>query len=607
MSAIRIGPIAGLLLVAASSVNHAAAAGDETHLTVGAGDLRVVIGEQASMPERRAAALFAQAVRARTGLDVPIVPGSGGAVTRYSLWIGTRDSLKPGDADKTHDEAIAALGTDGFYLACLPDAAGRLFLIGADPGNVVAGIGKLLRTSRYAQGSLEIPRRTFADKPVMPVRGIYFATHFFNFYHAAPLEEVDPVIEECALWGLNQLAVWFDMHHFTGIDTPEARKHLERLKHFQKTAHDVGMQFGVVFLGNEGYSNTPKELLARYRPRWSHYHVEVCPATPEGMALIARNQSGVLDAFRQVDFTWTWPYDQGGCDCDKCRPWGANGFLKVSEQLARLFHERDPKGKLWLSTWFFDSHAADGRINGERLVTDVEYPGLMKYLSEKKPDWLAGIIAGGGGDFLPAPLLARPLPDRYPLVTFPEISMYRMNPWGGCGANPMPDVCGRLAAKLRGRIAGGWPYSEGIFEDLNKFFWAGFFWSPDRPAEDILTEYANYYLSPQTAADGVRLFHLLEKTLPRNEFTFENLAEADEAWRLAEAIDAKIPPVNRTAWRWRVLYIRAKVDHIIKNQGYKSDEARAALRPLFKELVEIYHAENSFICPPKLQSSEGGK
>lgn len=560
------------------------------------------------MSELRAGALFTKAVRIRAGLDIPIVTASGGAPAKYSLCIGTKNTLRLSDADKTINEAVAGLGDDGFYLTCTPDSAGRIFIIGANPGNVVAGIGKLLRTSRYAEGSLRVPLRTIKDKPGMSVRGIYFATHFFNFYHAAPLEEVDPVIEECALWGLNQLVVWFDMHHFTGIDAPDAQKHLERLKHFEKTAHNVGMQVGLVFLGNEGYSSTPQPLLAKYRPKWSHYHVEVCPSTAEGMALIAKNQAGVLDAFKQVDFIWTWPFDQGGCDCDKCKPWGSNGFIKVSEQLARLFHERSPKGRVWMSTWLFDSHDADGQIQGERLATNVEYAGLMKYLREKQPDWMAGIIAGACGDFLPPPLLERPSPDRYPLTTFPEISMYMMNPWGSCGANPLPGVCGRLAGKLRGKIVGGWPYSEGIFEDLNKFFWAGFFWSPDRTTDDILAEYVSYYLSPESVDDGIRLFHILEKTIGRYNLNFTNLKEADEAWRLAQAIDGRIPAANRTNWRWRILYVRAKIDHIVKNQGCKSAEAKAALRPLFNELVEIYHAQNClYAAPPKLDEPAGVK
>ncbi len=247
MSPIKTMSAFGVFLSLLIGTGRAAADQEDRYLTATAGQLRVVVAEKASPPELRAAAMFAREVRRRTGLDVPVATGTGGAPAKYSLYLGTKDTSAWLGADKARDEAIAGLGEDGFYLSCTPDAAGRLFVIGANPGNVVAGVGKLLRMSRYADGSLRLPRQTLKDRPGMPVRGIYFATHFFNFYHAAPVEEVDPIIEECALWGLNQLVVWFDMHHFASLDTPDAQKHLERLKHFQKMFSFCNIEFQPYF------------------------------------------------------------------------------------------------------------------------------------------------------------------------------------------------------------------------------------------------------------------------------------------------------------------------------------------------------------------------
>jgi hypothetical protein len=75
---------------------------------------------------------------------------------------------------------------------------------------------------------------------------MYIATHFHNFYHVTPLDEVDRVIEELALWGGNMLQVWFDMHHFKSLQDPAAQKHVERLKHFAETAHGVGIVPAIV-------------------------------------------------------------------------------------------------------------------------------------------------------------------------------------------------------------------------------------------------------------------------------------------------------------------------------------------------------------------------
>ncbi len=569
-------------------VAHAAAPGAEERLRVSQGELRVAAGEEAAPAERRAAELFVTEVHRRTGIAVTL---GNTTSTKYTLVTGTaKSNAAIRQYVRSHPDA-ATLETDGFHLATAPDNEGRLYVIGQSTSGMVAGIGKLLRLSRYADGDIEIPRLTFNDHPRMPVRGMYFATHFGNFYHVAPIEEVDRIIEELALWGANSLCVWFDMHHFKSLEDPAAQKHLARLKHFAETAHGVGMQFGLTFIANEGYASSPKEL--REHGCSGAYGVELCPSKPEGLALIGKWQTQVIEAFPQVDFIWMWPYDQGGCWCAQCQPWGANGFLRASEQLARLYHERFPRGQAWLSTWCFDVF----------LRTGGEYDGLLRYLREKKPAWLAGIISGKHQDVIEQQLLSRPSPERYPLTCFPEISMYKMGPWGGFGANPLPRFYGRLADNARGGIQGGWPYSEGIYEDINKFFWVQFYWNPDRTGDDVHSEYAEYYLRPEVAKDTLRLFHLLEDTHARANMGIQNLKQADEAWALAESINARLPEWTKTSWRWRLFHIRAAIDHVAKNNGYTSAKARAVLEPLRDELSRIYCRGNWVFPLPKIDPS----
>ena len=552
-------------------------------LRIHPGDLRVVVGERATVPERRAAQLLSEEIKRRTGLDVPVGSDTGG---RVSLVIGTAAS----SAAATHfQSALPTTGTpgqDGFRLETKPDAGGRIFVLGQSPSGVVAGVGKLLRTMRYGNGTLSIPGLAVTDTPALPVRGIYFATHFFNFYHVARLEEVDRVIEEFALWGGNSLSVWFDIHHFRSIHDPAAQAHLARLKHFEQTAHRVGMQFGLTFIANEAYDGSPAAL--RPKPGPGSYGVELCPSIPEGLALIGKWQGEVLDAFGPMDFIWAWPYDQGGCACDKCKPWGANGFIKASEQLSRLYRARNPQGKVWLSTWLLDDIAGD----------IGEYAGLFRYVREQKPTWFDGIIAGTHGDAIPRPLMERPEPQRYGLAWFPEISMWGMNPWGGYGANPLPELCTRLRDRLAGMTQGGWPYSEGIYEDLNKWLWCRYYWSPTATADEALGEYVSYYLAPSVRADGVKLMHLMEQTHPHNNWNARSLGHADEAWAIADSIDRRLPAWTKSTWRWRILYVRAAMDHILKTQGYRSPVAQAALKPLCDELVAIYQAQNTSIRPP---------
>ena len=582
----RLPAFATLLLCVIAGAGSVGSAQEEQMLVVSDGDLRIEIPAGDARVERRAVELLAAEVRRRTGVGVSI--GIGGNA-RNTLAIGTRSSTELCELYGHAHGELPVLASDGFHIATTPDASGRIYLIGDSPSGVVAGVGRLLRLARYRDGAVAIPETTLTDAPALPVRGIYFATHFHNFYHVAPLAEIDDIIEEHALWGGNHLIVWFDMHHFQSFDDPAAQEHLRRLQHFAETAQAVGMKFGLGFIANEAYDSSPEELRANPNTGTAHYQRELCPSKPRALELIGQWQAEVLDAFPRLDFIWSWPYDQGGCACEDCAPWGANGFLKASEQLSGLYRSRHPEGTFWLSTWLLDQVNAKG-----------EFDGLMDHVRRQEPEWFDGIVVGTHGDWVPGPLLSRPYPARYPLAAFPEISMYGMNPWGEHGANPLPAFCTRLADNLRGQIAGGWPYSEGIYEDLNKVFWSRFFWHPDAATDEILREYAAYYLSPDVADDAVRMLHVMEETHARNGWSVANLDGADEEWALARGIDERLPDWARESWRWRILYIRATIDGILQSQGFMTPDSRAELQRLCDELVRIYHADQTFIRPSVL-------
>ena len=55
------------------------------------------------------------------------------------------------------------------------------------------------------------------------------------------------------------------------------------------------------------------------------------------------------------DMVITWPYDEGGCACKRCYPWGGNGFIRISKQLFRLARVVNPDVVWCVSTWCFDT------------------------------------------------------------------------------------------------------------------------------------------------------------------------------------------------------------------------------------------------------------
>src|SRR5690606_31119210 len=102
-----------------------------------------------------------------------------------------------------------------------------------------------------ADEGMQMPAIELVSRPSKPVRGIYFATHFGNWYCHAPLAEVRTYLEDLALWGLNELLVWFDISHYHTLE--EGRPMLERLAAFESYARDVGMRTGRITVSNEGF------------------------------------------------------------------------------------------------------------------------------------------------------------------------------------------------------------------------------------------------------------------------------------------------------------------------------------------------------------------
>lgn len=451
-------------------------------------------------------------------------------------------------------------------------------IAGTDVRGLLYGVGRFLRESRCDGAGFTPGTWRGQDAPQLPMRSIYFATHFHNFYHDAPVGEVTRYVEDLGLWGYNNLIVWFDMHHYRGFDDPLGVQMRARLRQILSAAKGVGMQAGLGVLANEGYADSPTEL--RLTPPTQFeirgmYGTELCPSKPGAPALILSNFRRIFQDFRSVglDYLSIWPYDQGGCGCALCRPWGANGYLKIAEPVARLARSIYPHIRIVLSTWLFDARYDEG-----------EWSGLTHAFSVK-PSWVDYILADSHTTFPRYPL-EHGVPGGLPLINFPEISMWGMAPWGGYGATPQPRRFQSLWDTVRTHVAGGYPYSEGIYEDINKAIYARFYWKPNTPAEETVRIYIASELSPDVVDDVAQAVDILE----RNHTRPETDAGSQKALDALDRAQTHLQPKVRQSWRWRILYLRAVLDREhYASPGRRTERATEAL----KELTALYHAEHA--------------
>ena len=477
-----------------------------------------------------------------------------------------------------------------------------------------AAAGAWMRRSRFdGEGGFQPFVGELALSPENPIHGIYFASHFHNYYEDAPREELEHYLEDLAFQGSNVLMAWYDMHHYESVDQPASQRMIAHLRHLYGYASLVGMKTVFGTLSNEAFASSPEEMRAEWqvqngytsRPT-GHYHVELCPNKEGGMEEILRERREVMKAFEgtPIDYISIWPYDQGGCTCEKCAPWGANGYLDTFKALSALYAEILPEARLLCSTWYFDRF-----VSGEwQAFADRVNQGGFENIS-----YLFGYFANE--EPIPDFIRKGDMPGGKKMIAFPEISMHGAHPWGGFGANPMPERMEKNFRRNGSLYAGALPYSEGIYEDINKALMLAFYSGASDSADDVLREYAffEYCLAPDAAEDFVTLCHLLESTLGRKtaydaggfvidkapvhlkytdrRYIIRDPEKIEEAAALACSIDSRMPLSMRKTLRWRIVKLRTEIDlELLKKDMYLSEKQK----DYAAELVTLYHGAEAW-------------
>ena len=288
-----------------------------------------------------------------------------------------------------------------------------------------------------------------------------------------------------------------------------------------------------------------------------------------------------------------FPYDQGGCTCRDCYPWGANGFFKIAKQKAAVAREIAPDTKIVLATWRFGLFC-DGEW--EAFVPAVKADG----------GWIDYLLVDV--DFyIPDELFSLGIP----VVSFPEISMHGAVPWGGFGANPFPALMGQRIAQKGERCQGGNMYSEGIYEDINKIVTLELFRDPSLSVKEILREYAAWYFDGQYTDELAALMLLLEETLPRSvrdrdgracdypvgpqsDLPTVKIMQPQRVEEIAQrflVLDQKLPRQVRKSWRYRILYLRALGDAaLVRNGGVPNEETDR----YYGQLAQLFHGDEAY-------------
>ena len=523
----------------------------------------------------------------------------------------------------------ASLPAEGF---CLREEEDGIAILGADFLALMYGVGCFLHRSRFLAEGLCPTDWRGQSAPACSKRMIFLAQHFHNWYQQCGVQEIREYIEDLVLWGINGVVSVFSCLNFTGWDDPKLPSMISLFQNTLSIARELGLKVGFE------YSNVdfmvPRTDVAADKSRVpSKTGNLICTSTEAGFAHYQQLLSRILDysdAFGGPDFITLWSYDEGGCSCERCFPWGGNGFYHMSHRISRYLKERYPRIEIWLATWYV----------GKKDYQIDEWPMLYRHLQEDTESgdhWVDYLLLETRGEY---PQMYYPIEHGSPtahikLLTFPEISMTGIDPWGAFGAIATPQLIWRQEAPFAPYCDGGYLYSEGIFDDINKALMLSHYWDRTRPAEDILAEYCRYEFRGIREDEFIRLVTLIERSqLKTNRFTRQpcDLNDCDAAWELAQAIDRAADEHTKACWRWRLVYIRAYLDkmryHRCAEEGWpladlaigcmlfwrRFLEHDAPAQQLLSELIKIYksygqddaerYAYHWFVRPPRTQGAD---
>ena len=468
---------------------------------------------------------------------------------------------------------------------------------GGSYSDILYVAGKYLRDPRMANGDFHSYKE---------MCGLYWATHNQGYAEIAPMEELYDDLEEQALWGMNTLKVWYDMAQHK---IEESADFIARLSNLMRYAKELGMKLVLGGPSNEAFDDSPEELRADWTSGHdgyvknlnAHYHREICPSKPGGIEKIIENRRAVLDAFGDIklDFQPLGPYDQGGCTCPDCAPWGGNGYIRCVKALVPLLKEKNPDAKIIMSTWYFGTFREVGDTSEFDMLRDEIAAGNLEDV--------AYVCSEPGVNMYP---YRNPLGKPY--IGFPEISMCGIFPWGGYGAISVPKRIQTNWEKGEAQQVGGLPYCEGFYEDINKAFILRLYRDNQNVSETV-REYVSYFFGLEgdlldkvcdaimsmedTHARGWEPGHRYPISHPEKIFDIERaILEAHET----------LPAEIRDGKRWRLFYYRAVIDAALaRNDFYRDD----TVMQYFKEMIELYHLQyaNWYVKPDIMTDEKYGR
>lgn len=492
-------------------------------------------------------------------IEIVLQPGASRFGKQLSEILGQQLKLRTGLASRVsqvaragavaivlHETALPA-GEEAFEIRTGGSAEEPVITITGRQRGLLYGVGRVLRSiQRDGRRGVVWPRLNVAEAPATEVRGIYFPTQAypgkrpipFNAYSAWFMDEkrykdFEQVLIELMLWGLNTIGLWYAEWMDAPWDaTASGRKEGGIYRRLVDMAHSWGLKVCLLMTPNlapDAFCHQHKAHLREKIPRglWSQFSVPnmLCPSVPAIRKYLLDYRRRLIELF-QPDWIELFPTDPGGCDCEKCHPW-RDTYWKMAQEILGPW-----KGRVAMRSvnfWYFWNR--DARNLGRRVAKSdvVNTVSTQAPWQEETVDRLriSDGLAGKGKK----------------IIFWPDITM--IGGWGTYGT--YPHVKGlRELFRLSRHVHGVLPYTEGRYDDINKFAMLSLAWRPEQELKALARGVLEGMHNQAMPAAAVEMLLALEG----RDFA--------KAQRLLAAVEQKLDRRTVGHWRWYSLsfYIR---------------------------------------------------
>jgi len=510
--------------------------------------------------------------------------------------LGLPDDRLPSESDP---------GPEGFLLS---RTGNTINIVGVSDLGVLYGIGELLRQTTFAKEWVELPGTlNVKSAPAFEVRGMgvgqgHTITELTESRHWTE-EEWQRAVVGYALAGANTVSMGYGV----SVDDPHYR-----------FVRSLGLKVQVSLNPNQG-SGEPEWVAQEAIGRPGY----LCLSVPEARTFKLEQEEARWKDAAPVEYVRLKSGDGGGCECERCRPYGAV-YIEMCHNIANIIHKYQPETQIFVLNQKLDN-------DGDKAI--------FRYLQEHPGPWMRALAIGPGSnamgwmpgrrqdhrmDLFRYPAfgamdrcyreMLKQIPPAHDLVFFTDVThwIYAQNglmdhaliPDRNHDLPPASDhyiydrkpdpalvqVYNRRAFNARPKAyydffresmrygIGDINYSEGHHDHFNSWMWQRLLWAPDVPLNDVILEYCTRFFGVEAAPLMAQAIVQFEDNLQTDITTNDGISRfADLVRQAGESIPASL---MKSDYLWRQYMQRAYTDLYIQNDV-------VGQRVFLKELLTI--------------------